>query len=575
MKRNDLLAGAVSGIPIGLGLGITAAVVLFTTDPNLRPMGLPLLVRIASGTIPAFVFTTLVVGFTSLGLSRLSPSAPARRAGAAIAGLLPWVSLCAWVSTSSASAVTLDPYTLGMVITESDVVFWIVYSAIGFGAVYPLIRWSRWLAGPHPSALDRVGAALLAASLGVGLAAGVWNQSVRVPAEKIVSTPPHVVVLAVDGLEWTLLEWLFAQDKLPNLRHLIETGSAGAISTFRPTLSPLIWTTIATGHAPSRHGITDFIEPKSKIPFTSNMRRVPAVWNLLSDAGIRVGIAGWWATWPAEQVNGHMVSSSSLPERGTRKGTLLAGLEDQTYPASFMREVEPLIEPAVVAGRREIVTVLNRTPMPPVDDMSSRRFVASWVFGADRIFGAVGERLARNYNPNFLAVYFSSTDTIAHLFCENKNPTSIGCRAPVTEAYEATDRRIGELLEQTAADATIIVVSDHGFELAKGHHAKGRFNGLPGVIVINGPGVRRGRAIEAASVYDIAPTILALFGQPITDDLRGRPLLSAFEDAYIEQLGIRYAKALDISDKNGSPVPIPSQNDEAVKERLRVLGYIE
>ena len=44
------------------------------------------------------------------------------------------------------------------------------------------------------------------------------------------------------------------------------------------------------------------------LPVTSGMRKVKALWNILSDKQKKVAVVGWWATWPAEDVNGAMVS---------------------------------------------------------------------------------------------------------------------------------------------------------------------------------------------------------------------------------------------------------------------------
>ena len=78
-----------------------------------------------------------------------------------------------------------------------------------------------------------------------------------------------------------------------------------------PLLSPVVWTTIATGKGPDQHRIGHFVavnEKGDQLPVTSAMRKVKAVWNILSDAGRRVAVLGWWATWPSEKVNGAMVS---------------------------------------------------------------------------------------------------------------------------------------------------------------------------------------------------------------------------------------------------------------------------
>jgi predicted AlkP superfamily phosphohydrolase/phosphomutase len=99
---------------------------------------------------------------------------------------------------------------------------------------------------------------------------------------------------------------------MPNLAALIERGSRSRLLTISPTLSPVIWTTIATGVKPERHGIVDFTavnkDTGAAVPVTSNLRRVPALWNILSGAGRTVGFVGWWASFPAEKVDGYIVS---------------------------------------------------------------------------------------------------------------------------------------------------------------------------------------------------------------------------------------------------------------------------
>src|SRR5207249_759516 len=98
----------------------------------------------------------------------------------------------------------------------------------------------------------------------------------------------------------------------PNLSRLIAQGVRARLKTIEPVLSPVIWTTVATGFLPSEHGILDFLATDTrtgeKIPVTSRQRRVKAIWNLLDEAGVPVGVIGWWATWPAESVDGYIVS---------------------------------------------------------------------------------------------------------------------------------------------------------------------------------------------------------------------------------------------------------------------------
>ena len=98
---------------------------------------------------------------------------------------------------------------------------------------------------------------------------------------------------------------------MPNWQRLVSEGYSGRIASFMPVLSPILWTTAATGVGPEVHHVLDFQEVDGKtgekVPISGRSRRVPAVWNLASAAGRRVGVVGWWATHPAEKVNGLFV----------------------------------------------------------------------------------------------------------------------------------------------------------------------------------------------------------------------------------------------------------------------------
>src|SRR5262249_40075861 len=121
---------------------------------------------------------------------------------------------------------------------------------------------------------------------------------------------------------------------------LRSSGAWGRLRSFEPTASPVIWTTIATGKRPEQHGVEAFtharlegvqdplprLRPLKRMgfswlyaqlaapgtirqtPVTSPVRRMPAFWNIASAHGSPVSVVGWWATWPAEPVLGHVVS---------------------------------------------------------------------------------------------------------------------------------------------------------------------------------------------------------------------------------------------------------------------------
>ena len=126
--------------------------------------------------------------------------------------------------------------------------------------------------------------------------------------------PPggRVLVLGIDGLDPQVIDLLMSEGKLPNLAKIRQDGAYGRLISQKPLLSPIIWTTIATGRPPSEHGIGHFVAVDSttgeKLPVTSDMRRVRALWNIAGSAGKRPAVVGWWATWPPEPIDGVIVS---------------------------------------------------------------------------------------------------------------------------------------------------------------------------------------------------------------------------------------------------------------------------
>ena len=82
---------------------------------------------------------------------------------------------------------------------------------------------------------------------------------------------------------------------MPALRGLVAEGASGTLQTIHPALSPLIWNTMLTGVMPLEHRVLDFlrVNPVSgqREPITSDERKVPAVWNMATNAGKRVARA--------------------------------------------------------------------------------------------------------------------------------------------------------------------------------------------------------------------------------------------------------------------------------------------
>jgi len=126
-------------------------------------------------------------------------------------------------------------------------------------------------------------------------------------------TSRKVLLVGWDAADWKLIQPLMDAGKMPALRHLVERGAAGQIATLHPPLSPMLWTSIATGKRPFQHGIHGFSEPmpdgSGVQPVSSLSRKSKALWNILNQSDLRSIVIGWWPSHPAEPIDGVMVSN--------------------------------------------------------------------------------------------------------------------------------------------------------------------------------------------------------------------------------------------------------------------------
>jgi predicted AlkP superfamily phosphohydrolase/phosphomutase len=569
-----IAAPVLSGAVLGGALGLLSALLYVSLDPNLSPQFGSSLLRSAPRMVIAFGTAGLAVA--GIGVV-LRTSDRFRLPARLLALLLPATGLALSILGSPAMPMTLAPRAAGIIVTSSDGAFLIGVCLLGLAGAPLLWRWSRHLldVGWTPGRWVAVGLVPLCAAIALLASERAAPSGDHAIAGAQV-TP--LVLIGIDGADWREINPLLARGRLPEISRLTRNGSSGALTTFRPTLSPSIWTSIATGQPPLRHGIRDFLEPGSGIPYTSNTRLVPALWTLIGDAGLRVGVVGWWVTWPAEAVNGQMISAYSNRDLETIKGTVHPDLERQTHPPQLIEELRPLIADGAGWGKTKLASIARHFPRDRPDELfQSRLRVTSFVLGTDHTFSDAAAQMAQSLQPDFLAVYLSAPDTSSHAFCAGRNNPwrERACGRVLEEIYTEVDREIGRIVDAAPADANVMIVSDHGFDRARGHE-HGLLHGPEGIIILRGSGVRAGGEIRAASIYDIAPTSLALLGLPIPSDLRGRVLLSAFEPDRATSWPLAFGAPSPRRDRNTDDArAIPAATDSQLKERLRALGYIE
>ncbi len=407
----------------------------------------------------------------------------------------------------------------------------------------------------------------------------------------------RVLLIGVDAGEWDVLGPLLDQGRAPNFARLRDQGSSGKLRSLEPlTKSPIIWASIATGKVPQKHGILDFFV-KQKIrerartgatttdpaeaPATSNLWRVRPIWKILGGLGRTVGVVGWWTTWPAQPVNGVLVSDYVQYDTGTWPKKI----SRRTYPDSLEELVNRLrVTPDQVSWAELFQFV---APFDTTKTTARREQLIhdlKWIYAADLTFYRVGLELYRKKHPDFFTVYFRGVDEVSHLYWDIDVPGRTN--PPLTDAetdwlktlipnyYVFTDRLIGDFLREAGKNTDVIVCSDHGF---MGGGTGVMAHKLDGMIFMMGPHVEKGGNISGATVLDVTPTILAMFGLPVARDMDGRPIPGGLEPALVKRM--ERETRLPTYETARAPgegdAPVASPVDQELRERLRSLGYIQ
>ncbi len=362
--------------------------------------------------------------------------------------------------------------------------------------------------------------------------------------------PAPLIVVGWDGGDWKLLDPLMRRGLLPNLSALVARGRTWDLESVQPMISPLIWTTLATGRSPVDHGVADFQEldpvTRARLPISGRSRRVPALWNVASAKGLKVGVVGWWATWPAEKVNGFFVSDRASPV--LFPADLLDRSAALTWPGSLAEGVRLVARREGSPGYEEVSRALHVTRAEFDAAVEARKDLGDAVTGYQKILGStrVYARTALDLydreKPDLLMVYFEGTDEIGHLLARFAPPRLATVSDEdfrkyghgVEAYYEEADRILGEFLKRAgSAGANLVLLSDHGFKWGADRPSGTsslRFDTAflwhesPGILAAAGPAFPAAAVRGKAGVFDVTPTLCRLLGLPGDPAFEGRPV---------------------------------------------------
>ena len=358
---------------------------------------------------------------------------------------------------------------------------------------------------------------------------------------------PKVLVIGWDAADWKVINQLVDEGKMPHTKRLMENGVMANLATLHPVLSPMLWTSIATGKRPFKHGILGFSEPTPDgagvQPVTQLSRTTKAIWNILNQQGLRSNVVGWWPSHPVEPINGLMVSNH-FQTATAPLGQPWPMAKKMVHPpevASLLAELR--VHPSELVPEQIIPFVPDAAA---IDQDTDKRLASVMKILAECSSVHAAATWAMENQPwDFMGVYYDAIDHFCHGFMKYHPPRRPHIseddferyKGVVEAGYRFHDMMLGSMLAMAPADTTVIICSDHGFH--PDHLRPVQLPNEPagpaiehrdlGMLLMAGPGIRKDAHIHGARLLDITPTILTLFGLPIGEDMDGRVLLDAFE----------------------------------------------
>jgi len=455
-------------------------------------------------------------------------------------------------------------------------------------------------------------------SLGLSLAACGGEkvehpESIEALVQATTPSDLKVLVVGIDGATFSVIGPMVEAGELPNFAALMKAGSHGPLRSVSPSRSPSIWTSMATGRSAKVHGIESFVrEDDPERLITSNSRRVNAMWNWASAFDRKVGFDGWWVTWPAEPVAGWMVSDRITRSRWSEwlDGNVA---EDITYPKDLAAELVPLLVNPATPPMDEIDALVEFSDAEraliigaegPV--FGERHSVFKFAYCSQRSYENIALHMLDQEQPDLMGVFLIANDSVCHTFWHFYEPDAfkgvdpdeaarLGKLIPAIQVHN--DNYLEELLAKVDDNTVVLIVSDHGFQasgtltgdvkiknyksLREEADKKGQLalvqpgmHHLDGILIAKGPYIRKEFKLKA-SIYDVAPTVLALMGLPVPANLEGRVLTEMIEPEFFEKYPI---KRIDSYDRllSRKQIDLPEDaSDDQIMDQLRALGYVD
>jgi Tfp pilus assembly protein PilF len=355
----------------------------------------------------------------------------------------------------------------------------------------------------------------------------------------------RLLLIGLDAADWKILHPLIDAGGMPTFSRLLENGASGELLGTQPLVPAMLQTSLVTGKRAWQHGICHSAEIASAdgrmAAITAPRRSALPLWQMLAREGKRCVVIGWPAT-HGENITGSILISDRYPEP-------TAGPGIKPWPPAPVGTYYPHHLASSLDGKRvspeDIGADVIAQYIPEwkkINQKHDRQIGQLRLFlAADYSYQTAALELLKSNEWDFAAVRFPALAPITRAFLPcHLYPQADGCEDHVVyqnvirAACRILDEMVRQLLQQAGPDTTLIIASAHGVctqgvpRAGFPSHDKDSWKSPYGIFVACGPKFVPNALLHGASILDVTPTILTLFGLPLGEDMEGRVLLESF-----------------------------------------------
>ncbi len=365
-----------------------------------------------------------------------------------------------------------------------------------------------------------------------------------------------VLVIGWDGATFDMIGPLAAEGRLPHVASLMRNGSWGRLESTTPPLTPVAWTSLATGVNPGKHGVYDamvFNPRENRMSFiNASHRKVQPIWSMLSAHGRKVGVMNVPVTYPPDPVNGSFISGMFTPEEA----------RDFAQPPDLLGDIEKRFGPYRIECRHDENPARYLELIIDIE-IDYRERVASY--------------LMRRDPWDFWFVVFMASDRVQHFYwkyLDKRHPDHRLYGNAIASVYERMDQALGRLLEAAGPETSVLMVSDHGSGPLTDAFFLNNWLRKKGYLHLNGDFFPRGKRRPRRAL----PKMVTAIKEAIPIAIRKR-LRSKMEEARKNELNFFYERidwektvAFSEGVAGGifiNPKTVPSEAYDGTADRIR------